>query len=291
MKSSTKCVLSIALTVAGGYVGYQCYNNCCCRKPSIALSPDEWRSFPLKEAERITHNTSRFRFALPAEHPEMGLTVSSCIVTRAPGIKGPDAKDVIRPYTPVNKSTETGFIDLVIKKYDKGPMSSFIFGMNPGDKLEIKGPIEKLKYEPNKYSHIGMVAGGTGITPMYQVLKAIASNPQDKTQVDVIFGNIVENDIILQKELDELQKTHSNIRVHYTVDKPSATWSGLSGYIDKAKLTKHFPAPKSCNFVYVCGPQGLYDSVSGPKAEDYSQGPLSGILKELGYKSEQVFKF
>jgi hypothetical protein len=35
----------------------------------------------------------------------------------------------------------------------------------------------------------------------------------------------------------------------------------------------------------------LQDAVSGNKAKDYSQGELSGALKDLGYTSAQVFKF
>lgn len=31
--------------------------------------------------------------------------------------------------------------------------------------------------------------------------------------------------------------------------------------------------------------------ISGPKARDRSQGPVEGILKELGYTQNQVHKF
>ena len=36
--------------------------------------------------------------------------------------------------------------------------------------IEIKGPFPKLKYVPNMKKCIGMMCGGTGITPMLQVL-------------------------------------------------------------------------------------------------------------------------
>lgn len=32
-------------------------------------------------------------------------------------------------------------------------------------------------------------------------------------------------------------------------------------------------------------------AISGDKAEDKSQGQLTGILKSLGYTSDQVYKF
>ena len=38
-----------------------------------------------------------------------------------------------------------------------------------GDVMEIKGPFPKFNYVPNMRREIGMIAGGTGITPMLQV--------------------------------------------------------------------------------------------------------------------------
>lgn len=51
------------------------------------------------------------------------------------------------------------------------------------------------------------------------------------------------------------------------------------------------PAPSKDSLIMVCGPPGLVNSVSGGKAPDWSQGEVSGILKELGYNKDQVFKF
>ena len=57
------------------------------------------------------------------------------------------------------------------------------------------------------------IAGGSGLTPMLQVIKEIASNPDDKTKVSFIFANQSVEDIILKKELDELNASHDNIKV------------------------------------------------------------------------------
>jgi len=52
------------------------------------------------------------------------------------------------------------------------------------------------------------------------------------------------------------------------------------------------PEPKTENVkVFVCGPPGLYKAISGQKPKPSEQGELTGILKELGYSKEQVFKF
>jgi ferredoxin-NADP reductase len=45
----------------------------------------------------------------------------------------------------------------------------------------------------------GMIAGGTGITPMYQVAAAILKDPRDRTQLSLIFGNLTEDDILIKQ--------------------------------------------------------------------------------------------
>ncbi len=57
----------------------------------------------------------------------------------------------------------------MIKKYPNGPMSTHFHELKPGDTIDIKGPLKKLQIEPNMKKKIGMIAGGTGITPMLQV--------------------------------------------------------------------------------------------------------------------------
>ncbi len=59
------------------------------------------------------------------------------------------------------------------------------------------------------------IAGGSGITPMLQVASEIVSNPDDKTQVSLVFANQSEKDIILKKELDEMAAKHDNFQVSF----------------------------------------------------------------------------
>lgn len=47
--------------------------------------------------------------------------------------------------------------------------------------------------------YAGMLAGGTGITPMFQVLNAILKNPKDHTCVTLLYGNLTQEDILLRK--------------------------------------------------------------------------------------------
>ena len=39
--------------------------------------------------------------------------------------------------------------------------------------------------------NVGMIAGGTGITPMLQLVREVFKNPQDKTNLFLLFANQV----------------------------------------------------------------------------------------------------
>jgi len=172
-------------------------------------------------------------------------------------------------------------------------MSTHLHDMEPNQRLSFKGPIPKYPWSENKHSHVTLIAGGTGITPMYQLTRAIFSNPNDKTKVTLVFGNLTEDDILLKKELEELENTYpQRFRSFYVLDNPPESWMQGKGHITKELLKTVMPEPKEENIkVFVCGPPGLYKAISGMKPSPADQGELTGILKELGYSKEQVYKF
>lgn len=248
-------------------------------------------SLLLEDVELINHNTKRFRFKLPEEDMVSGLTVASAILTK---FKPEDAeKPVLRPYTPISDEDQKGYMDLMVKKYPGGPMSTHMHDMIPGQRLDIKGPLPKYQWEENKHSHIACIAGGTGITPMYQLCRAIFKNPNDKTKVTLVVGNVTEEDILLKQQLEELENTYpQRFRAFYVLDNPPKEWVGGAGYITKELLKQVLPEPKTENIkVFVCGPNGLMKSISGDKKSPRDQGELVGILKDLGYSQDQVYKF
>ncbi|KAI5850676.1 hypothetical protein BZA05DRAFT_399921 [Tricharina praecox] len=262
--------------------------------PAIpALTGDgAWVDLKLAKIEQVTHNTKKLRFELPSEDHVSGLKVASCLLTK---YKGPnDQKPTIRPYTPVSDEGERGYLDLIVKKYEGGPMSSHMHDMNVDQMLSFKGPLVKYEWTPNKHEHVAMIAGGTGITPMYQIMRAIFSNPEDKTKVTLVFGNVSEPDILLKKEMAELENTYpQRFRAFYVLDKApkDAGWA-TEGYVTKELLKTVLPEPKSGNIkVFVCGPPGMYKAISGNKKSPSDQGEIAGYLKDLGYTKEDVFKF
>ena len=116
--------------------------------------------------------------------------------------------------------------------------------------------IFELKFErtskltTKRVKHLGMIAGGTGITPMFQLIKDICSHPGDTTKMSLIFCNKVrsnsedkliflnhsiinpgtgahflfqtENDILLRDDLDiYVNENPGQLNVWYTVSNSS----------------------------------------------------------------------
>lgn len=140
----------------------------------------------------------------------------------------------MRSYTPISGDHQPGYFDLLIKSYPQGNISRHMASLAVGQTIRVKGPKGAFVYTPNMVRHFGMVAGGTGITPMLQVVKAIIRGRKtagDTTQVDLIFANVTQEDILLREDLDKLAREDKGFRVHYVLDKPPAGWEGGVGYV------------------------------------------------------------
>jgi cytochrome-b5 reductase len=172
-----------------------------------------------------------------------------------------------------------------------GKMSQHLNDLKIGDTILMKGPKGHLEYldkgsftitkrgETTTYrkKKIGMIAGGTGITPMLQVIRAIQKNPDDRTEVWLIFANQTEEDILLRKELEALPS--GRFHLHYTLDRPPADWKYSSGFINTEMCRKHLPAPSDDSMIFVCGPPPMIKFACEP------------AFKEIGITEEHWFSF
>ncbi|TPX49212.1 hypothetical protein SeMB42_g01331 [Synchytrium endobioticum] len=301
LNGSARLFVTGATLTVGGLIGYGSYSTISvvqadAATPAVvntALDPAAFKSFKLAKIEKMNHNTSRFSFALPPNTAELGLPVTSCLVIKfVTAGDGEESKTVVRPYTPVDGKGK-GFFDLIVKLYPHGPASTHIHAMKVGDTLDMKGPIHKYILKPNEFKHIGMIAGGTGLTPMLQVITHLLAQPADTTKLSLIFANVTEDDILLKEYLDKTAKaSNGRFEVLYTLDKPREGWNGATGFVNEDMIKRMMPKPDDkSGMVFVCGPTPMMGLVSGVKAPDYSQGELGGLLSKLGYEKKNVFKF
>lgn len=227
------------------------------------LSKTEFREFPLKEKIVLSHNTAIYRFALPRPTDVLGLPIGQHISLEA-HIEG-NEKPTVRSYTPTTSDNDKGHFDLLIKSYPTGNISKYVANLKIGDKMNVRGPKGAMVYTPNMVRHFGMIAGGTGITPMLQVIKAILRGRAsgDRTEIDLLFANVNLDDILLKDELDSLAAKDDKFRVHYVLNNPPAGWSGATGFVTQDLIKEKLPAPANDVKILICGPPPMVKAMKG----------------------------
>ncbi|KAJ5164001.1 Riboflavin synthase-like beta-barrel [Penicillium coprophilum] len=245
---------AIALAVMlAGYLVFSTLN----AEPRKVLNPTEFQDFVLKEKNEISHNVAIYRFALPRPTDILGLPIGQHI-SLAATIAG-QPKEVVRSYTPISSDNEAGYFDLLVKAYPQGNISKYLTELKIGDNMKVRGPKGAMVYTPNMCRHIGMISGGTGITPMLQVIKAIIRNRprnggNDTTKVDLIFANVNPEDILLKDQLEALEKEDDGFRVYYVLNNPPEGWTGGVGFVTPDMIKERLPAPAADVKIFLCGP-------------------------------------
>lgn len=239
------------------------------KRQAVFLNPRERLEVKLVEKQEVSPDTRRFRFALPTSEHVLGLPTGKHIILSATI----DGAYVARPYTPISSDANLGYFDVMIKVYFKdvhpkfpagGAMSQHLNSLKIGDSVSVKGPIGSVEYVQDgvftikkapsiKATKIGMIAGGTGITPMLQVLRCVL-RAHENIEISLLFANQTEADILMRAELEAEARTHKNLKVWYTLDRPTPEWAYSSGFIDEAMCREHLPAAGPDTVILVCGP-------------------------------------
>ena len=144
---------------------------------------------------------------------------------------------------------------LLLKTYEKGNISRHVASLKIGDKLRVKGPKGNFKYTPGLTAHLGMIAGGTGLAPMIQIVRAILETPLDRTNITLIYANVNEEDILLRAELDALAMGYeSRFNLFYVLNNPPSGWTGGVGFVTKEHIKDLLLNPNESNSkILICG--------------------------------------
>lgn len=270
-------------------------------KKVALVNPNEKYALKLVEKVVLSHDTRLFRFALPSEEHCLGLPIGQHIYLSA-RING---SLVVRPYTPTSSDEDLGHMDLVVKIYpanthpkfpEGGKMTQHLESLTIGDSIDVRGPSGLLVYQGRglfdikedkkgdskqfRAAKVSMIAGGTGITPMLQLIRAVFRDPDDNTCLSLLFANQSEDDILLRKELEEVAEEHpERFKLWYTVDRPTEGWKYSSGFINAEMIEKSLFPPSSDNLVLLCGPPPMINFACNPN------------LDKLGYSQSNRFAY
>jgi len=167
-----------------------------------------------------------------------------------------------RPYTPFLLYAEggrpaRGRFELVAKAYPQGSLSPLLAALRPGGELQYRGPLSGSAGVRADTQSLVLIAGGTGITPMLQLLNPLAARALAQgtpmPAVQLLCFNRAEEDVLLRAELEQLASQHLGVSVLHCLTQPSAGWRGQSGPPGVA-LAKLLAKPTAHTQAFYCGP-------------------------------------
>ncbi|CBJ30200.1 conserved unknown protein [Ectocarpus siliculosus] len=267
------------------------------KQKKIALQPEVYAPFRLQEKVELSHDTRMFRFALQSPKHVLGLPIGQHVSMK---FVDADGKIVTRSYTPTSSDINLGHVDFVIKVYrpnehpkfpDGGKMSMHLERLKIGDTVDMRGPKGNLTYlgtgnfsirrrDDRQVRKLGMMAGGTGITPMLQVISAIMrEGSTGLVEMSLIFANKSEDDILLRDMIEKLAASNPNFKFHYTLDTVPEGWAHSQGFISKEMVEKHMPPPGADTLILMCGPPPMLKFACVP------------ALEALGFSEDMHFSF
>ncbi|PYH35108.1 putative cytochrome b5 reductase [Aspergillus neoniger CBS 115656] len=248
------------------------------------LQPKEYKSLPLVEKTLLAPNVYRFVFQLPRKGDVVGLPIGQHVAIKAT-VNG---QSVSRSYTPTSNNLDLGRLELVIKCYPDGLLTGqYLANLNVGDQVLFRGPKGAMRYKRNLCKKIGMIAGGTGITPMFQLIRAICEDDKDTTEISLVYANRTEDDILLRTELEAFASAYPrSLKIWYMLDQPPNDWQYGKGYVTPDVMREKLPEPGPDTRIMLCGPPGMVHAAKKGLAGLGFQSP--GAVAKM---TDQIFSF
>jgi nitrate reductase (NAD(P)H) len=260
----------------------------------VFLDSRAWSKALLHSKTAVSWDTRIFTFKLEHDDQSLGLPTGQHLMIR---LKDPVTREsIIRSYTPISETSKKGYCDVLVKVYHDtkeragGKMTKALDAIPTGHFIECKGPIGKFEYlgrgscaingKQRSVKRFFMICGGSGITPIFQVLRAVMQDKSDSTICTVLDGNRLIEDILCKTELDSFALENADrCKLLYTLTKAPDDWQGLRGRIGEGLLGEHCKwVDDGESLVLVCGPEALEKTVGE-------------VLRGMGWRDEEVLFF
>jgi cytochrome-b5 reductase len=213
--------------------------------------------------------------------------------------KAGEWKEIIeRKYTPCTLDSNLGYFDFTIKIYRSnenqlfphgGKMSQYMESLEVGNSVQIQGPFGKIEYfgrgnwkgmgkKYGKRNQIGLICGGSGVTPMIQLIQAVLQDPNDNTTISMLYANKTFDDIIIKEQLDEWSlNSNGQFSIHYTLDSPPENWNGYESFVSDTMISETLPPPSDDTLILMCGPPPMIKFACLPNLKKLNYDLKNGI--------------
>ncbi len=159
-----------------------------------------------------------------------------------------------------------------------GAMSSYLFSLRPGDKLNVFGPFGEF-FAKKTNAEMVFIGGGAGMAPMRSHILDQLLRIKSKRKISFWYGARSLRELFYKDLFDRLAAEYENFSWHVALSAPlpDDNWDGYRGFIHKVvhdHYLEHHPDPEDCEF-YLCGPTVMIKAVQH-------------MLEDLGVPEESV---
>ena len=169
-----------------------------------------------------------------------------------------------RYYSPANAPRPDGLMEIHVRAYDGGPVSTaLVRRVGPGDVLRLGPPMGHIAFDPDSDRDLLLVAGGTGLAPLKAVVDHVARYGPAR-RVDLYVGSRTEERIYDRVDLERMAGEHPWLTVTFAVsgDDLSPLEQGDVGEV----VVRH--GPWSSRDVYVAGPAAMVEDTTTRLVKD-----------------------
>jgi Na+-transporting NADH:ubiquinone oxidoreductase subunit F len=172
----------------------------------------------------------------------------------------------VRAYSMANYPEERGVVKFNIRcatpppnnlALTPGIMSSWVFGLKPGDEVNVSGPFGEF-FAKETDAEMVFIGGGAGMAPMRSHIFDQLKRLESKRKISFWYGARSLREVFYEDEYDMLAAENDNFDWHLALSdpQPEDNWDGLTGFIHNVLLEEYLnehEAPEDCEF-YMCGP-------------------------------------
>eukprot|EP01060_Flectonema_neradi_P033740 TRINITY_DN5742_c2_g3_i1.p1 TRINITY_DN5742_c2_g3~~TRINITY_DN5742_c2_g3_i1.p1 ORF type:complete len:507 (+),score=45.81 TRINITY_DN5742_c2_g3_i1:1320-2840(+) len=264
-RNSVNQMIANSMRGGDGAAPWSCSSSSTPKPPSAPpVIMSSYQFFRISEISGSSHPTEPFHLTLKIK--VTGASFSLYGLGKHVEIQKGDISRFYTPFTTPSCSHDECL--LLVRSYPKGRLSPYICSLKVGDRLAIRGPLGGL---PRGFldgvTTLNAVCGGTGVTPLLQILASYVSKKPDTYTirvVNVLLSVSSASDIpALTGPLKTIQLGLPFMKINLDITitgEPPSDWTGLTGRVRYELLKDRFPPLEKTKIIY-CGSDAFNETV------------------------------
>lgn len=178
-----------------------------------------------------------------------------------------------RSYSIASAPNGDNIIELVIVKVPFGKATSYLFGLEKGARLILKGPGGVFCLPSDIKQSLVFISTGTGVAPFRSMVQSLKAQ-KDFPPIHLIFGTRHKEGILYLDEWERLSEEVENFSFDIALSREE--YKGYQGYVHELYKKRYSEVNEQILF-YLCGWQNMVDEAREN-------------LIALGYNKDQIIE-